>query len=254
MKEVHIVMQGKGGVGKSTISRLIYEFAVDRGNTVVAYDADPLNPTLYEQIKDRGNISKVDLLDPLSSTVDPGKFDVMMERILTADNGTLVLIDTGASTFLPFLAYLSDNAIPEMLEEAGYDVFVHTVVTGGTSAEDTISGFVKLATEFGDKTSVIAWENNYFGPVQLGGTSFSELKDVKAVLKAGKAAGLLELAPLSDLHNRAFLLFLKQGKSFDESAASAAFDLMTKQRVKQLKTRFFSAIGPVLNGGEETNG
>ena len=42
---VYIVMQGKGGVGKSVISRFLAEYMIHRDLEYQGYDADPINQT-----------------------------------------------------------------------------------------------------------------------------------------------------------------------------------------------------------------
>ena len=47
MKQIHFILQGKGGVGKSFIASLLAQYLRDRKNgQVVCFDTDPVNPTL----------------------------------------------------------------------------------------------------------------------------------------------------------------------------------------------------------------
>ena len=46
MKEVHFVLQGKGGVGKSLIATLIAQYLKENSSEPLhCYDTDPVNPT-----------------------------------------------------------------------------------------------------------------------------------------------------------------------------------------------------------------
>ena len=50
MTNVHFVLNGKGGIGKSFISSLLCQYLThknEKGESVVAIDTDPNNTTLY---------------------------------------------------------------------------------------------------------------------------------------------------------------------------------------------------------------
>ena len=44
MKQIHFVLQGKGGVGKSFISAILAQF-IAKNSEVMCYDTDPVNQT-----------------------------------------------------------------------------------------------------------------------------------------------------------------------------------------------------------------
>src|SRR5258708_12423150 len=43
---IHLVLQGKGGVGKSFVALHLAQYFVDRGVPTAVFDSDPLTPTL----------------------------------------------------------------------------------------------------------------------------------------------------------------------------------------------------------------
>jgi Mrp family chromosome partitioning ATPase len=45
---IHILLQGKGGVGKSLISSILSQYLLSKGQDVRCVDADPVNQTLSE--------------------------------------------------------------------------------------------------------------------------------------------------------------------------------------------------------------
>ena len=240
---VHIVMQGKGGVGKSVVSRLLLEYMIAKDIPHAGYDADPVNQTFAAH--DNPNVQAVDLLN--GSRIDPIRFDRLMEDMLD-QTGKAVILDTGASSFLPFMEYVEANGIVEVLQEEGFEVFLHTIVTGATSAEDTIAGFVQLAERFGETCNVVVWENAFFGPVTEDGKAFTEIKAVGKLFAEEKVAGHVEIEKLYDLHEAALLAFLKRGETFDEASAkdNTTHDSMMRRRLKQLKDRYVAALDPVI--------
>ena len=47
-----------------------------------------------------------------------------------------VIIDNGASSFVPLSHYLISNQVPALLQDMGHELVVHTVVTGGQALVD----------------------------------------------------------------------------------------------------------------------
>ena len=165
---IHISLQGKGGVGKSLMSAILSQYLLSKGQDVQGIDADPVNQTLAEY---RGlPVSRLNLLK--EGSVDPREFDLLMERFLT-ESGTFV-VDTGASTFIPLWHYVLENQVLDYLREKGKRVFIHSVITGGQSLNDTLSGFEQLAETTRAKNLVV-WLNEYFGPVLHEGIPFREM-------------------------------------------------------------------------------
>jgi len=100
-----------------------------------------------------------------------------MERFLT-ESGTFV-VDTGASTFIPLWHYVLENHALEQLRERGKRVYIHSVITGGQSLGDTLSGFEQLAETTQEK-NIVVWLNEYFGPISREGERFYEMFECKS--------------------------------------------------------------------------
>src|SRR5690242_15353381 len=152
--EIHITLQGKGGVGKSLVASLLAQYFGQKGRTVRCVDTDPVNRTLaqYSAL----GADKLILRDE-HNRIDQRAFDGLMERFLTADGGTFV-VDSGASTFLPLWHYLLENNALGYLRDHGRKVFVHTVITGGQALLDTLNGFSELAATSTER-NVVVWVN-----------------------------------------------------------------------------------------------
>ena len=69
--------------------------------------------------------------------IDPRKFDDLIELIAKAEND--VIIDNGASTFVPMSHYLISNQIPALLLGMEHELVVHTVITGSQALLDTLN-------------------------------------------------------------------------------------------------------------------
>ena len=97
-------------------------------------------------------------------------FDPLIEKLLNGDGASIV--DTGASTFLPFWNYVLENEILALLENQGRQVYMHCVVTGGQAMTDTLNGLDRLAQTTNQK-AIIVWLNEFFGEVREGKPALS---------------------------------------------------------------------------------
>src|SRR5688572_15894020 len=97
---VHLVLQGKGGVGKSFVASILAQYFRERNKKVKCVDTDPVNQT-FAQYRDLG-VQRLDLL--VDGAIDQRAFDGLVEQLLTEDG--LFVVDNGASTFIPMWNYM----------------------------------------------------------------------------------------------------------------------------------------------------
>lgn len=169
MKTIHLVMMGKGGVGKSTISVLLSQFLKAQNQDLRCADLDPTNAS-FSGFKSLG-AEHINIADS-EFNIEPGQFDVLLEKILKEDADWV--IDTGAATFLPFMNYLIQNQVFDFLESQERKVIVHTPLVGGPAMEETLRG-IRAILEMSN-APVVVWENEFFGPVMMNGKRFSQTK------------------------------------------------------------------------------
>src|ERR1700730_4351305 len=119
MSTVHLILQGKGGVGKSLIAVLLAQYLDEKGVVVRCFDADPVNSTLssFPALK----TTKLDLIESSDKgrRINPRRFDDLVEQIAGQPADSHVIVDTGSSAFLPLLHYVVSNEVPAVLSEAG---------------------------------------------------------------------------------------------------------------------------------------
>jgi len=234
---IHISLQGKGGVGKSLISAILSQYLVSRRHDVHGIDADPVNQTMSEY--KALSVSRLNLLR--DGNVDPREFDLLMERFLT-ESGTFV-VDTGASTFIPLWHYLLENHALDYLRERGKRVFIHSVITGGQSLNDTLGGFEQLAETTQDK-NIVVWLNEYFGAVLQDGSSFRDM----AVFKkhAAKVHGSVAIVKrTADTFGRDVEEMVCQKLTFDEALNESGFTIMAKQRLRVVQRDLFEQLDAI---------
>jgi hypothetical protein len=200
-------------------------------------DADPVNQTMseYKALA----VSRLNLLR--DGNVDPREFDLLMERFLT-ESGTFV-VDTGASTFIPLWHYLLENHALDYLRERGKRVFIHSVITGGQSLNDTLGGFEQLAETTQDK-NIVVWLNEYFGAVLQDGSSF---RDMAVYTKhADKVHGSVAIVRRTgDTFGRDVEEMVCQKLTFDEALNESGFTIMAKQRLRVVQRDLFEQLDAI---------
>ena len=175
MANIHIVLQGKGGVGKSMISSSLLQALQELGYKVFAYDTDPINATLasYQEF----NVNLIKLLGS-DGNIDTRQFDQLLQDLAEAPPEAHMIVDNGASSFIALMTYIKENDMLEALAELGHTVFFHTIITGGQAIGDTIDGFVNLTFNF-PGSKVVVWINSFFGAVEVDGKTFTDFKCFK---------------------------------------------------------------------------
>jgi MinD-like ATPase involved in chromosome partitioning or flagellar assembly len=147
MSTVHLTLQGKGGVGKSVVATLLAQYLRDKGIAAKCFDADPLNQTLagFAGL----GVTKVDLMETTEKgrRINPRRFDDLVEQIALQPGENHVIVDTGSSSFVALVHYLVSNDVAAVLSQAGHELVVHTVVTGGQALLDTLHGVAQLVKQ-----------------------------------------------------------------------------------------------------------
>jgi hypothetical protein len=242
--EVHLSLQGKGGVGKTLVASILAQYFREKGMSVRPVDADPVNHSLaqYRELR-------AEALEIMSDgRVDQRKFDVLMERVLTQP--AIYVVDSGASTFIPLWFYLLENQVLDCLSKAGCRVVVHSVITGGQAVADTLSGFAQLAQTTSDR-SVVVWLNEYFGYIQQDGAGFGEM----AVYRENqqKILGSVQITRRNqDTFGRDIEEMIASKLTFAEAIRNGRFSIMAKQRLKIVKDDLFEQLDG-LRFGEALN-
>ena len=94
MAKIHMILQGKGGVGKSFISSTLAQHKVAKGGNPLCIDTDPVNATFYGFKK--LNVKQINVMN--NDEIDPRKFDDLIELIAKVESD--VIIDNAPSHFV----------------------------------------------------------------------------------------------------------------------------------------------------------
>lgn len=235
MANVHLILQGKGGVGKSMIAAVVAQYKKSKGDQPTCVDTDPVNAT-FEGYKSL-NVKRINIMD--GDEINSRNFDALVELIATTESD--VIVDNGASSFVPLSHYLISNAVPELLQDMGHKLIVHTVVTGGQALTDTLSGFAQLISQFPEQATFVVWLNPFWGPIEHEGRGFEQLKaytNNKARVNA--IVRVPDMKP--DTDGRDFSEMLQARMTFDEALADASLPIMVRQRLTLVKRKLFAQL------------
>lgn len=246
-KKVHLILQGKGGVGKSLIAVLLAQYNQDKGNHVICIDTDPSNKTLagYRALE----TVEIDLLvnktdgDQKEQYIDNRLFDSIVE-IIANNPDSDIIIDNGASSFFALCHYLNISGVMELLtEELEREVIIHTVIAGAGNLHDTVKGFDAIVSQF-PKQNFIVWLNEYFGEIKDGSLSFHEFEVYKKHYKSITAfLTLPTYAP--NLHGLDFSLMLKNKMLFSEAINDPSTPIVIKSRLKKIQKDYYTLLSAI---------
>lgn len=233
---VHAVIQGKGGAGKSLAAAMLAQQVKKIGGNLRGFDTDQINTTFhhYKAL----DVALVPLLDE-SNSVDPKKFDVLMQKLLT-EHGVF-LLDNGSNTFLPLMSYIVENDVFEMLASAGKRVYIHVVVAGGDCYYETLKGFDAIAKA--TNVPIVLWVNEHFGKlIAADGSTFEDSQEFK--MHQDRIHGLVLMEKRNPLTFGEDIKRVSMERlTLNEVLASPNFTLMEKQRVKIVFNAIFEQLG-----------
>jgi hypothetical protein len=232
---VHLILQGKGGVGKSLVSSILAQYFRNKQKAVHCFDMDPVNATLaqYAELEaEHMNVLR-------RGAINEKEFDALVEKICRGEG--IFVIDTGATTFVPMWNYILENEILRFLDEHGRQVYVHSVVTGGQGMTDTLNGFAEVAKTTGQK-NVIVWLNEYFGEVvSPEGKPFEDLKVAQQHVQ--KLVGSITIRERNaNTFGDDVKEMLERRLTFAAAIKSEDFSLVSKQRLALVRRDLFEQL------------
>jgi len=236
---VHFILQGKGGIGKTLVSTILAQWMAGQDERPLrCFDTDQENPT-FSRYKAM-NVRHVPVMTD-TRTIDPKRFDALMIDLLEEEGNCVV--DNGANTFSPLMAYLLENDCFAMLKEAGRKVYIHVIVGGGDTLHDTATGFTTTAKA--TDVPLVLWENQHFGLLQsASGKQFTESQTY-----AEYAARVVGRVVLSVRNADTFGADIKKMNiarlTMEEVRASDKFNVMEKQRIKVVFRDLFEQLDKV---------
>ena len=236
-KTLHFILSGKGGVGKTVVARIVSEYVTERCVPPLCFDTDQTN-AVFAAVP-AFNVEKVDLFDG-EDKLNPSRFDRMMGTII--ESNLPVVIDSGSSSYFETLEYIAENDLIETLHDAGFDVFLHCIVTGGAAMRFTVGNCIEMAEWFGERANICVWVNHFWEPVQKDGKPFIEWREF--VEHEHLIAAVMEIPRMNSQMTQAdFSLMLKENLSFAEATApDSHLNTMQRSRLMRVRRTLFGAM------------
>ena len=234
-KKLNMILQGKGGVGKSLVASLMAQHYQENDITPVCVDTDPVNATFagYKAF----NVHRIELMK--DGDIDPLAFDDLIELVMAGDPESTFVVDNGASSFLPLCSWMLENEVIQFFKDNDIDLVIHSIITGGQAHGDTVLGLTNLLKHF--DVPLVVWLNEYFGKPEFNGTAFENSAIVED--NSDKIYGLIRMAAVNpktfgfDLGN-----MLREKKTFSEAIADPSISIMARQRLTMMKRDFIAQI------------
>ena len=234
---IHFILQGKGGVGKSLIASLISDYIKTKEGSLAAFDTDQENTT-FQSYKSLG-VKPISLMTE-SRTIDAKNFDSLIVNLL--ENEHPAVVDNGANTFSPLMAYIVENDVFNMLAESGKKVFIHTIIGGGDNLDDTVNGFSSIAQSA--QAPLVLWLNEYFGSTNTKKGPFLETPLFKNF-----SENIIGSVMLSARNPQTFGVDIKNMNKYrmtvSEAVDSDKFNIMEKQRIKMFGRDVFNQLDEI---------
>jgi len=233
--DIHLVLNGKGGVGKSVVATWLAEFLISRGRHVHCIDGDPVNRSLsqYKALA----AEKLELVNE-AGLIQRARYDSLIERFATASG--VFVVDSGATAFLPFWGYLVECEVIRVLREAGRSIYLHVPIAGGETLSDTLLGFSAVAGASSEK-NVVVWLNEYFGPVACDGKQLNEMRVyTENQEKVLASIGIPERSP--DTYGQTIRAMREKKMTFEEAIGSPEFMLIQRSRLHLVRSHLFRQL------------
>jgi hypothetical protein len=236
MATVHLVLQGKGGVGKTMLATVLAQYLRERGQSLLCVDTDPINATFFGF--GALEVQRLEIME--GDEINSRNFDAWVDLVATTESEH-VITDNGASSFVPLAYYLVSNEIPGLLASMGHTVTVHTVITAGQALLDTLTGFDALARQLPTECRFVVWLNPFWGEVTLDGKTFEEMAVYKAHKK--RVSAIVRIPRLKEeLHGHDFGKLLESRLTFAEALAAPEIGIMVRQRLQQIRRGIFDRL------------
>lgn len=244
-KNFHFILQGKGGVGKTTVSTFITQYLKDYlKQDYMAIDTDQVNAS-FAKFKAL-NVETINVMQ--DNIITDAGWENLTYKLMNTDKSNII-IDNGASSFVPLIAYAIENDMVDLLtsEENSYagNIFIHVVIAGGEGLSHTLAGLNMICEKFNqDKVQIVVWINNFLGTVETQDkkiTDYPEYKNneskILAVVRIPKYKGDLFKKDLSDM--------LTNHKTFEEMKNDIYVFIMSRSRYVKMQKEMFEELNNV---------
>lgn len=224
MKRLDLILNGKGGVGKSFFAVNFVQFLKDKGIAHVAIDSDNENSTLKRFHPDTR------FLDLDHRRELDGIFSAL-------EKANLVVVDCRAASTDLFIDYFAEIDLSAVLSAMGTAL---TLVMPVNHESDSVDQVQRLADQFGKKCNYVVIRN----AAHSDSFTLFESSEVRAQLKDKLGGREIAMSRLQD-----WLVEALNGKNLTITAATKhpAFSLLDRQRLQTWQRKLYVEIESVAD-------
>lgn len=264
---VHFVVQGKGGVGKSLVSTLLYQYLksketeetqdttkgidIDQVNTSFGAYAGKLNISVLKQ-KRKKVLKSNEMVEQIY--ISPEFFDemlIVMEEFASKKTPCNIIVDVGASIYRSFLKWFVNYNIVNILNDVGFNVVFHCILAGGAAWRYTTESLTNICINLvNDKRKSVpadlpesipglrlyVWVNPFFGdfPVKDEDGSDVDIEHLRILERFKDLIGGKIYLPdrRDDTLDKAVANLYARRQTFEEGINDIKLGLVERQRLK----------------------
>lgn len=221
-KQIDLIINGKGGVGKSFFATNFVQYLKDQKMPHVAFDTDNENSTLKRFHPDARFVS----------LVNPRELDQLVAAVESAG---LVVVDCRAASTDVFLNYFAELTVFDVLKSVGASL---TVVSPVNHDLDSVEQVRVIAKAFGDRCRYLVVKNH---ALTEHFTIYDTSKTRKHLLNHLAAKEMT----MPRLHDWLVALLHQHNLPVGQAAQDQKFTIMDRQRLKNWERQFHQQINTV---------
>lgn len=148
-KRLILFPQDKGGVGKSFVATLLFDYLTEQGVRLKTFDVDHANSTFNRLVPEA---------EFIDTDVDPDKLAVL-DRVVTPlseGEADTVLVDNRAAGGEKLRLYLDEVRLPKLQDELGLQLVFVVIATDDKDANSQLAELIEV---FGDQVRWLVAKN-----------------------------------------------------------------------------------------------
>jgi hypothetical protein len=219
MKRLDLILNGKGGVGKSFFAVNFVQFLKDKGIPHVAIDSDNENSTLNRFHSD---VRFIDLNNRRE-----------LDGVFTAlEQSELVVMDCRAASTDLFIEYFDEIDLPTMLETVGAML---TLVMPVNHEADSVDQIQRLVDHFKKQCGYVVVRN------AAHSSSFALFESSEVRAQLAEKLGTHEIT-MERMHDWLVELLNAENITATTALKHPSFSLLDRQRLQTWQRKFYSAV------------
>lgn len=242
----HIIMQKKGGAGKTTVAvqlaMALQKAKLLEGRELKLFDTDPSNKSFlnFKSLP----VSHVDILDE-NEDIDKSKFDGIFNDFLEGNHD--ILIDTGSSNFHQLYSFMKLSKIVEVAKYYNKNIVFHVPINFDGSYIDTCESLASIASTF-KQAGVMVWAN-------ANTTKMSQVKDISKTQYFDENKNILGVITIAymdpNLEGADFRRMMSNHQTYDDITPQNGWKVLNKIRLDEVFKDIASQIElrlPIIYG------